>query len=567
MLRTLLFALCSLLWLPSLAQQGPGEVYTGRGPFSRADSLHGALTPIRKAFDVKGYNLAVDFDLAARRLSGRVRIHLTAVKDLQRLQFDLHPSFELGTISWAYENFPSEAIRKKNIEREARAIFLNLGETVLKGSQIVVEIAYSGPMPVAQNAPWDGGFSFEKDKQGRPWVAVSCQSDGASLWWPCKDHLSDEPDSVTMAYTVPQGLMAVGNGRLMDDYPAGEDKQTYVWKVRSTINPYNVTVYIGAFEHWREAYRGTEGQLDLDYYVLPENLETAKGHFQQVKPMLQVYELFFGPYPFYVDGYKLVETPYWGMEHQSAVAYGNRYENNAYGFDFIIIHETGHEWFGNSISVTDHGDLWVHESFTTYMEAVYLEAMQGPAATQQYLDGQRRLIRARAAVQGPSEVYFDDWPAADMYYKGTWMLHTMRNMLARRTDGEKAWFDALKQFCMDYRHRSTNSQQVINYFCTKLGEELRPIFNQYLYYKAVPIMEYELVRGEQQDRLYYRLVAGEPAFALPLEVYIGGQRFVVNATTETQVLDVGVTPLESTVQVNDQQALVMPRRNPNLAPQ
>ncbi len=376
---------------------------------------------------------------------------------------------------------------------------------------------------MAKNAPWDGGFVWRKDTttaKNAPWVTVACEGTGASLWWPCKDHLADEPDSMRITCRVPKGLTCVSNGRFVSQQPTPDGRQTeWMWFVHYPINNYNVTLNITDYAHFADTYTARDGQkLALDYYVLPGNLERAKAHFAQVKPMLACYERYFGAYPFGRDGYKLVETPYWGMEHQSAVAYGNQYRDNPYGFDFIIIHESGHEYFGNSLSCADHAEMWLHESFTTYAEALFMECTQGLPRAIEYLNTQRRLIKNQYPMLGPLGVNADQQDT-DIYYKGTWMLHTLRHAVG----DDAKWFAAINALATEKKRSIVSTDEVVDFLGQRTGVDLRPLFDQYLRYPNLPTLEYKVnPPNEASERIVtYRWRADANGFALPIQVRAG----------------------------------------------
>jgi len=365
----------------------PGEVCTHRGPFTYADSLRGTLTPFRD-YDVQAYLLDLALNLDTRVLSGSVDIVFKAGTG-DSIQVDLFDRWIIDSVTAHGHKVPYRRVGNHLFVADA-----DLPRTDL-AALLELKVWYHGTPLIAQNAPWDGGFVFQETPSGAPWVGVACEGLGASSWWPCKDHLSDEPeggmefiltleDSTQERGVRWEGLRAVCNGQLVAPYETTIDGQDFawLWEVKNPINSYNITLNIAPYVAIRDSFRSAESEqvLPLTYWVLPENTPIAREHFQQTLGMLRVYEELLGPYAFYNDGFQVVETPYWGMEHQSCIAYGNGFQNNAYGFDFILIHESGHEWFGNSITATDHADLWVHEAFTTYLEALYLEKTAHPPA-------------------------------------------------------------------------------------------------------------------------------------------------------------------------------------------
>ncbi|MCR6637662.1 MAG: M1 family metallopeptidase [Sporocytophaga sp.] len=355
---------------------------------------------------------------------------------------------------------------------------------------------------------------WTKDAQGKPWVGVACEGDGASLWWPCKDHPSDEADSVQMAFSVPKGLKCISNGNLEKEV-IGKDFSTYVWKVHYPINNYNVTLNIGNYAEVKDEYvRPDNSSLDLRYYVLQFNKEKAREYFQQVKPMLKCFEHYFSKYPFPKDGYAIVETPYLGMEHQSAISYGNKFRKNMLGYDYIVIHESAHEWWGNNVTACDHGDLWIQESFTTYAEALFIECIYDYNTSVNYLLRQRNYIKNNEPVKGPSNVNYHYWKDSDMYYKGSWMLHTLRAVI----DNDSLWFSILKDIQDQFSQKQICSDELINFISQKGMINLQPFFNQYLLHTDIPVFKYKIEKKKGKYYLIYKLDAFEKDLALPIKI-------------------------------------------------
>lgn len=482
---------------------------TNFAQFTRQDSLRGTLSPIRACYDVTFYDLKLKVIPTAQTIEGSNTIHYKATTDFKKMQVDLFANMQIVNIS--------QNDKPLKFTREGNAVFINFVENQKKGKANSIKIDYRGKPQIAKNPPWDGGFTWKKDPNGKDWIVVSCEGVGASLWFPNKDHLSDEPDSVRINVAVPKGLTCVSNGNLRSakelkaDLQMVDNKQLneikslpyteFEWFVSYPINNYNMTLNIADYANFKDVYTAQDGEkLDLDYYVLKPNLEKAKKHFQQVKPMLACYEKYFGKYPFWKDGYALVETPYWGMEHQSAVAYGNNYKMNEYGFDFIIIHESGHEYFGNSVSCNDHAEMWIHESFTTYMEALYVECTQGYEKSIKYLEKQKTGIRNGEALIGPLCVNYPQ-PDSDIYYKGTWMLHTLRNVV----NDDKIWFEALKEVATKFKIKNVTTEQIIECFNQKTGKNLSPYFDMYLRTKHLPTLQYQLTpKNNNTIELRYR---------------------------------------------------------------
>lgn len=487
---------------------------------TRKDSLQGGLRPERTCFDVLHYDLNIKVNPEEKSVVGYNNITFKVINTTSKIQLDLFANMQIDSIV-----FNS---KKLNYKREFNAVFIDFPTTLIKGTETQnLTFYYSGKPIIAKNAPWDGGFVFTKDKQGKPWIGVACQGTGASLWYPVKDSQSDEPDfGATIKVAVPNGLMNVSNGRFMGSVPLFENgiKNGYTrwdWEVKNPINTYSITVNIGDYVNIHENYKG----LDLDYYVLRENETAARMHFEEVKPMMDCFQSKFGPYPFSDDGYKLVETPYLGMEHQSAVAYGNKYIKGYLGndrsgtgigllFDYIIIHESGHEWFGNSITSKDIADMWIHEGFTCYTENVYVECQYGYEKGQQYVNGCKRNIDNLSPIIGTYGVNKEG--STDMYEKGALFLNTLRHIV----NNDEKWWKILLKYSETFRHKIINTETVVSFFNTETGMNLTPVFNQYLRHKNIPEL---LVSMDKKRHLVLKWKTDEPNFVMPVEVEINGK--------------------------------------------
>lgn len=498
--------------------------------FSRADSLRGTLNEFRSSYDINYYHLNVKLDIENKFISGSNLFKFTAVNDIKTLQFDLFDHLVIEKVVYKGSNLP--------FKREFNAVFVDFPSTIKKGNSDEFTVFYSGNTIVAKRAPWDGGFSYAKDKQGKPWVAVSCQGFGASSWWPNKDHQSDEVDSMMISVSVPKGLMNVSNGRLRSTENTDPNYSKYNWFVSYPINNYNVTLNIADYAYFNDSYAGENGDLTLDYYVLKENLEKAQKQFNaNVKPMFKSFEHWFGPYPFYRDGFKLVETPYLGMEHQSAVAYGNKYLNGylgrdlsgtglGMGWDYIIIHETGHEWFGNNITTKDIADMWVHEGFTQYSEALFVESRDGKEAGAKYIKGLRKNINNDRPVIGPKGVNQEG--SGDMYPKGANLIHMTRTII----DDDKKWREILRGMNSEFGLKTCTSKDIVDYISQKSGIEFKSIYSQYLRSIYIPILEYK-TQGKQTR---YRWIADEAAFDMPIRIESGKNYSWIYPTSEWQIV-------------------------------
>ncbi|MGC4129891.1 MAG: M1 family metallopeptidase [Bergeyella sp.] len=475
--------------------------------------LKGSDTEFRNFWDVKKYNITVEPDFTEQSLSGKNIITFEITKDVKNpvFQIDLHQPMEY------------EFLNKDNhfeTKREGDFIFITAKKSYKKGNTGIFEIRFSGKPKIAKKAPWDGGWVFSKDKDGNPWASVAQEGEGVSLWLPVKDIWSDEPDSgIIMNIITPKDLAGVGNGRLSKT-EENDGKKTYTWEVKNPINGYSIVPTIGKFVNFKDTFQGEKGTLDLDYWVLEENLEKAKIHFpKNVQPMLKAFENWFGSYPFYEDSFKLVDTPYLGMEHQSNVAYGNRYLNGYLGrdlsgtgyglnWDFIIIHEAGHEWFANNITAKDQADMWIHESFTTYSEVLFVNDFTGKEEGNAYAQGIRRNIQNDGPMIGKYGIRNEG--SGDIYPKGANMIHTIRQVM---NDDEK-FRQMLRSMNKDFYHQTVTTQQIEKYISEKAGFDFSGLFNQYLRTTDVPVLEY----SQDGNQLKFRYTDIVDDFKLPVRI-------------------------------------------------
>ncbi len=510
------------------------QLFDKQEGFTRKDSLRGELSAFRSCYDVNYYDLKVKVDILLKRIDGSNSIYYTAVNDFKTLQIDLAEKLTITNIY--FEEKPLK------FDREFDAVFVHFTEKQMKGAKGIIRVEYGGMPQIAKNAPWDGGFSFTADKQGYPWVGISCQGLGASVWWPNKDHLSDEPDSMLIRAVVPADLKCIANGNLRAEMPDIPGFKEYDWFVGYPINNYNVTLNIGRYTHLEDVFTSADGEkLAIDYYVLDYNAEVAKKHFEQVKPMLTCYEKYLGKYPFYKDGYALVETPYLGMEHQSAIAYGNQYNTGYMGFDYsgigldfdyIIIHESVHEWWGNNVSVKDIADLWVHEGFATYSETIYVECMFDYQTAMNYLTAMKSNINNNAPIIGKYQVNNEGSP--DMYQKSALMLNTLRTL----TDNDELWWSIIAGLQKDYALETVTSQQIENYISRKAGKDFSKEFDQYLRRSKLPVFEYSLNAGAGGLAFKYRWVTPDKEFIMPMR-YVNekGEFIWIRPTSQWQSLN------------------------------
>ena len=517
---------------------GYGQLLTSHGTFSRADSLRGQLTPLRTCYDIHYYHLDVRVDPDERYISGSNRFQFTATRDFSQLQIDLFANLSIDSIQYKG--------RQLTFDRAYNAVFIHFPDTIRSGQSDAFTVYYSGHPTVAKRAPWDGGFDFRKDSNGKHWIATACQGLGASVWWPNKDHLSDEVDSMLISISVPTGLTNVSNGRFRGREDLGDGYTRFNWFVSNPINNYNVAVNIGDYVHLADTFHGEKGVLDLDYWVLRENKAKAKPHFDaNVKPMLRAFEHWFGPYPFYADGYKLVETAHLGMEHQSAVAYGNHYQNGYLGrdlsgtgwgnkWDFIIVHESGHEWFGNNITAADLADMWIHESFTNYSEALYIDYHYGKQAGQEYIHGNRSGIENLTPLMGTYGV--NNEGSADMYNKGG-VLH---NMVRTIINDDEKWRQILRGLNKQFYHQTVDYQDIVEYISKQAGINFAPMFSQYVRHPNIPVLElYFLPDG----KVSCRWIADEPDFDMPVRIRVkdGNYQFIHPKRYRTSIDIPGLT--------------------------
>ena len=513
--------------------------------FTYSDSLRGNLSELRLCYDVFYYDLNVTVDDHQQKLiNSSNTIHAIAISSFQKIQIDLFESLKIHSIEF------EEKILE--FERIHNAVFVNFPRVINVNEKINFKVMYSGKPRVAVNPPWDGGFSWEKDKNGNSWIGVSCQGLGASSWWPCKDHQSDEPDSMNITSTVRYPLQAISNGKKKSDKTFFSDKlqskaNKSSWFVSYPINNYNVTLCIGDYKYFNDYHVNNYDTLDLDYYVLKYNYNKAKDHFQQVKPMLECFEKYFGPYPFYNDGYTLIETPYLGMEHQSAIAYGNNYLPGYNGnrqfisgldFDYIIIHETGHEWWGNSITTNDIADMWIHEGFCTYSEVLYVECIYGYDIMLDYVNNQKRSVRNDKPIIGPYNV--NKKGSNDMYQKGSLMLHTLRSLI----DNDSLWFSIIKGISEEFKYQIVDGVEIIEYINEKVDLDLLYFFQQYLYKSEIPTFEYKTQKKGREYTLLYRWNAIDD-FNMNIKVNIGTKDILLLPDSEWKEYNLGNVDIKS----------------------
>jgi len=509
----LLFILLFTINNQTIAQGIFGE----KNNFTRQDTLRGTITDERSWWDLNYYHLDIKVDPEKRTIKGSNTVGYTVLNSNKLMQIDLQEPLNITSVK--------QNNKSLHFTREGNAYFIELKKKQKVGKVNYITIEYEGKPKVAIRAPWDGGLSWEKDENGIDFIATSCQGLGASVWWPNKDHMYDEVDSMLISVNVPKHLTNVSNGRLRKVIEKDDDTKTYQWYVSNPINNYGVNINIGDYVHFSEKYDGEKGILDIDYYVLRDNLEKAKKQFKQVPMMLDAFEHWFGPYPFYEDSFKLVEVPYLGMEHQSSITYGNKYMQGYLGrdlsrtgwglkFDYIIIHEAGHEWFANNITYKDIADMWIHEGFTCYSENLYVDYHYGKEASADYVIGSRRGIGNRRPIIGPYNVNREG--SGDMYSKGANILHTLRQVAK---DDEK-WRQILRGLNKEFYHQTVTSKQIEEYISENIGFDLKYVFDQYLRDIRIPVLEYFIKDGI----LKYRWAETIDGFNMPIEITLDNKK-------------------------------------------
>lgn len=513
---------------------------------TRQDTLRGSIGPERAWWNVMHYNITVKPDYNNKTIEGTNVIRFNVLKTGRKMQIDLQEPMQIDKVL-----FNDAALK---FSREGNVYWISFPRKVKANTLQQLTINFSGKPREAVNPPWDGGWIWKKDSDGNPWMSVACQGLGASVWYPCKDHQSDEPDSgAILSITVADTLMAVGNGRMTDKRNNGDGTSTYTWAVVSPINNYNIIPYIGKYFNWSEVYNGEKGKLDVNYWFLKCDEEKARQHIPGgTDSMLKALEYWFGPYPFYEDGYKLVQSPHLGMEHQSATAYGNKFMYGYLGrdlsgtgwglrWDYIIVHESGHEWFANNITTNDIADMWVHEGITDYSETLYTEYYFGKEAGEAYVQGQRKGIGNKTPIIGIYGVNKEG--SGDMYPKGANLMHTIRSVI----DDDTLFRNILRGLNLKYYHQTVNSKDIEDYFSVKGGNDFTKVFDQYLRTTQIPVLEYYTSVENGVILLNYRWSNCIKGFNMPIKLPASyekkgyflatenWQRFKTNLTTENQL--------------------------------
>ena len=510
---------------------------------TRANILRGEYGRYRANNDLLSYDLDIRVDPEKKFVSGRNTIRFKMLSDDTRIQLDLYDNLKIDQIvfkrsitSAPLSPSDTRTLRTNPVlakyERDSGAVFVDFPETLKAGLTYSIDFYYSG---TPQTIGRFGGFTFGKDPAGRPWIFTACEGEGASIWWPNKDQWKDEVESMRISVAVPNGLTDVSNGKFVSKIDLGDGYTQWNWDVQYPINNYNVSVNIGKYEHWSDRV----GDLPMDFYALPEDLERAKKQFAQAAGMMKAFQHYFGEYPFKKDGYKLIQAPYSGMEHQSAVTYGNRFANGylerdwtgvgiSPRFDFIIIHESGHEWFGNSVTAADRSDMWIHEGWTTYLECLYVEYLWGKADGLKYTNGYQAKVQNQRPIIAPRGV--NATPPQDQYFKGALFLNTLRSVI----DDDRRWWMLIKNLYQHFQYQSIMTEDMIAYFNRETKRNLTPIFNQYLRHTAIPKLELKF--DDAAGTVSYRWQVDEPGFEMPVRVGTKDSWQIVQPTTEWKTM-------------------------------
>ena len=520
-----------ILLFIALNQTYAQGIFDDKLPTSRQDTLRGSITPERAWWDLTYYHLDIKVEPDKKYISGSNTVGYKVLESNKVLQIDLQKPMNITSIT--------SKNKELKFTREGNAYFVELRKKQKKGDVNYIKINYEGFPKEAIRAPWDGGLSWKKDENDNHFIATSCQGLGASIWWPNKDHMYDEVDSMLISVNVPKNLTNVSNGRLKKITELDDDTRTFDWFVTNPINNYGVNINIGDYVNFSEVYKGEKGDLDIDNYVLSYNLEKAKEQFKQVPMMIEAFEHWFGPYPFYEDSFKMVEVPYLGMEHQSSITYGNKFQNGYLGrdlsgsgwglkFDYIIIHEGGHEWFANNITYKDVADMWVHEGFTCYSENLYVDYFFGKEASAEYVIGTRRGISNKKPIIGQYDVNREG--SGDMYSKGANLLHTIRQL----TNNDELWRQTLRGLNEEFYHSTVTTKEIEEYISNSIEIDLSRVFDQYLRDYRIPVFEYEINNGI----LSYRWNDVIEGFDMPIEVKIDGETKLLKPTDKFQKLNI-----------------------------
>jgi aminopeptidase N len=530
-MRAAVLALLATLALdqgkPPANQRPPSE-----RPPTRADVLRGEYGRSRANNDLLAYDLDIRVDPETKTISGSNGISFRMLQDDTRIQIDLYANLKVDNILFAGKPL--------KYTREINAVFIDFPETLRAGREYSIEFHYSG-QPLEQGR--FGGIAFRKDPTGKHWINTACEGEGSSIWWPSKDQWRDEPERMALSVAIPSDLVDVSNGKFVGKTDLGDGYTRWDWLIQYPINSYNVSLNIGNYVHFAERL----DDLPMDYFVLPGSLEKAKVQFAQAKPMMEAFYKYFGEYPFAKDGFKLIEVPYSGMEHQSAVTYGNRFANGylerdwtgvgvSLKFDFIIVHESAHEWFGNAVSAADVSDMWIQEGWATYLEAMYVEQLFGYDDALKYINGYKSKVQNRTPIITQRGIHRS--PPQDMYFKGALFLHTLRSVV----NDDARWWKLVKDTYQKFKYQNIMTEQMVQFFNTELQRNLTPVFDQYLRRPQLPTLE--LVVNDADRTLAYRWVADERGFDMPIRIGALGKWQEIFPTTNWKVMASPATKAE-----------------------
>jgi len=524
-MKKYLYLLCTTFFITS-GIQAQGLFNKSENVFTHQDTLRGSITKERAWWDLKHYHLDIKVNPSQKTITGTNTVRYTVLSGYNKMQIDLQEPMQIYKVT--------QSGKEQKFTRNGNVFFIELTAIQKVGETKEIVISFGGKPKEAVNPPWDGGITWKKDKNGNPFIASSCQGLGASVWWPCKDHMYDEVENMLISVNIPNNLTDISNGRLKSVKNEKDGTKTFNWYISNPINNYGVNINIGDYVSFSEKYKGEKGDLDCNYYVLKDNLAKAKEQFKQVPKMLKAFEYWFGPYPFYEDSYKLIETPYLGMEHQSSVTYGNGYQNGYLGsdlsgtgwglkFDYIIIHESGHEWFANNITYKDIADMWIHESFTCYSESLFVEYYYGKNAGAEYVRGMRKIIDNKNPIIGHYNVN-NESSSSDMYFKGSNILHTLRQLI----NDDTKWRNILRGLNSTFYHQTVTTKQIEDYLSQQTGMDLNTFFNQYLRDTRIPTFEYTF----HENILKYRWTNTVNGFAMSLKVLINGKEVTLKPKAE-----------------------------------
>ena len=510
---------CTLLGV-NLSKKTPknGNEYP---KFTKKDSVRGALNPMRTCYDVQHYTISIDINPTKKYIQGYVDIDFKVMSPTNTIQVDLFKNMKMDSI--ILEG------KKVSFTRKYNAVYLQL-PSLKTGELKSIRCYYQGKPIEAPRPPWEGGFVWKQSADKSPWIGVACEVVGASLWWPCKDHLSDEPDKgVIMSVSVPKGLTVVSNG-VQKSHETKNEKEYFTWETRYPINNYNITLYVGKYEHFSEEYVGVDTTFTLDYYMLPEHLEKAKEVFKQTSNVIKFFESIYGSYPWPREGFKLVGSPFEGMEHQTAIAFGTGFRTHYLGFDYIILHETAHEWWGNSVSVADVSDIFIHEGFATFSEILFVEKTYGKRDAERYVATYATYIKNKNPVVGPKDVNFWDYEDTDPYMKGALTLQGLRFVI----DNDSLFFDILKTYYNKSKFSIVSVKDFTDFVNVKANQDLSWYFNQYLYDRRCPRLEYIATQDGETVIIEMKWSNVNPNFVLPVELKVNGDPIRVNVSNEVQ---------------------------------